>query len=85
MSSLKSVRPADYSTPSSQPCGGQFSPPMLSSCNPRKAMTSAESIMTLKTDQMVVTMLLIVARNPNHHFTLIWGACQPDQPTVCRG
>jgi hypothetical protein len=31
-----------------------------------------------KTDQLVVTMLYR-GTNPNHHFTLRWGACQPNQ------
>jgi hypothetical protein len=31
-----------------------------------------------KTDQIVVTMLYR-GTNPNHHFTLKWGPCQPDQ------
>jgi hypothetical protein len=31
-----------------------------------------------KTDQLVVTMLYR-GTNPDHKFTLKWGACQPDQ------
>jgi hypothetical protein len=31
-----------------------------------------------KTDQLVVTMVYR-GTNPDHKFTLVWGACQPDQ------
>jgi hypothetical protein len=37
-----------------------------------------------KTDQLVVTMVYR-GTNPDHKFTLVWGACQPDQSGATPG
>ena len=78
MSSLKSVRPADYFDPlRPQPCGWSVLTAMLLFVQSAEGDDFGRIYYDAKTDQMVVTMLYR-GTNPNHHFTLSWGACQPD-------
>lgn len=78
MRSLKSVRPADYfGSLRLQPCALSVLTAMLFFAQSAEGDDFGRIYYDGKTDQIVVTMLYR-GTNPNHHFTLSWGACQSD-------